>query len=88
LDAQPKYKLEVVSQVLNSLGCPGGRVGGTWQWRNARGRRSGHVAYFSYVPDRGTSWILQDDVIMGALRLEKDPDEVVQKRAGGEYLGP
>ena len=49
-----------------------------------------NVAYFSYVPDRGTSWILQDDVIMGALRLEKDPDEVVQKikRAGGEYLGP
>ncbi len=48
------------------------------------------MAYFSYVPDRGCPWILESDLVTGALRLEKDPDDVVHrvKRAGGEYLEP
>jgi hypothetical protein len=90
LDAQPRYKLEVVSRVLNELGCTGGKQGAAWRWKSASGSRHGHVAYFSYVPDRGCSWILQDDLVTGALRLEKDPDEVVTrvKRGGGEFLDP
>jgi hypothetical protein len=48
------------------------------------------LAYFSYVPDRGCPWILQDDVVTAALRLEKDPDAVITrlKRLGGEILEP
>jgi len=72
------------------MGCPGGRHGPGWRWKNPRGSRPGHLAYFSYVPDRGCTWILQDDIVTGALRLEKDPDEVITrvKRAGGEVLDP
>jgi hypothetical protein len=48
------------------------------------------LAYFSYVPDRGRPWILQDEIVTCALRLDLDPDEVLRrvKRAGGEILDP
>jgi len=90
LDAQPKYKLAVVDQVLRDLGCDGGRHGAGWRWKSPSSSRPGHFGYFTYFPDAACTWILQNDLYTGAERLEKDPDEVIHKtkRAGGEYIGP
>jgi hypothetical protein len=42
------------------------------------------------VPDRGCPWILEDEIVTCALRLELDPDHLLVrvKRAGGEVLDP
>jgi hypothetical protein len=89
LDGEPRYKPEVLDRVFRAMGCAGGqRPDGAWVWRMA-GRR-GHVSYFVHVPDRDRPWIRQDHVVAGALRLQKDPAEVVRrlKEAGGEILEP
>lgn len=90
MDAEPKYALEALDRVFRAMGCPGGKRGLAWMWKNPNENRPGQTSYFSYVPDRGCSWILQGDVVTGALRLQKDPDEVVRrlKQAGGEILDP
>ena len=91
MDAEPKYALETLDQVFKAMGCTGGqRADRAWAWKNPRKDLPGHTSYFVYVPDRGCSWIRQDHVVAGALRLRQDPGEVVSrlKDAGGEVLGP
>ncbi len=91
LDAEPRYKIETLNRVFKVMGCAGGqRPDGAWAWKVAQEGKPRHVSYFVYVPDRGCSWIRQDHVVAGALRLQKDPNEVVRrlKEAGGEFLDP
>jgi hypothetical protein len=90
LDAEPRYALETLDDVLKAMGCVGGlRPDRAWAWRCPSLRR-GHTSYFVYVPDRGCAWIRQDHVVAAALRLEKDPTEAVRllKERGGEVLDP
>lgn len=91
MDAEPKYKPEVLDLVFKEMGCVGGqRPDGAWAWKIPTAGKPGHTSYFVYVPQRGCAWIRQDHVVAGALRLQKDPNEVVRrlKETGGEMLDP
>lgn len=90
MDAEARYTLEALDRALKDLGCEGGRQGNRWLWRNPHQGEPGHMSYFSFVPDKGRMWIRERHVVTAALRLEKDPNDVVRRirDLGGEILDP
>jgi hypothetical protein len=94
VDAEPKYALEKLDQVLRTLGCKGevsklNRV--TIAWLNPRTAKHGRVPHVAtFTPEHDQLSIRQDHVVAIAVALGLDPDDVQQrlKRIGGELLEP
>lgn len=94
MDAEPKYALEKLDQVLRTLGCRGevsklNRVTIAW-WNPATTKPGDMPSVATFTPERDQLSIRQDHVLAIAVALGLDPDDVLHrlKRTGGELLEP